>query len=153
MTQKAKLQSHSGIGFKRSARFVADALTGRLGVGIMVLSYSTCAVVLLVYVSSQVYTYSLMEDVAARGRTERDLKENTGLLTERYANLSSIERISRICETKLGMVPAKTGQLVRVSIDAEWAPRRREIEFGDDAGGVPGMTDRQTDEVTEVMRR
>ena len=44
----------------------------------MVLGYLTFAVLLLAYVSTQVYTSSLMEDVAARKREELQYASASG---------------------------------------------------------------------------
>lgn len=134
-------------------RTVFDALTGRRGVGVMVAGYCVCAVALLGYVSTQVYTYSLMEDVYNRERRQRELKETIGLQTERFAELTSRERIVRICETKLGMVPAGTEQLQRVAVDSNWSPGGRKSEFERDSVNLPEMMGRNINELTEVIRR
>jgi cell division protein FtsL len=140
-------------GYRKFSRFVADALTGRLGVAAMVLGYSACAVGLLVYVSSQVYTFSLMEDISKLEREQKVLKETVGLLTEDYAELSSMERITRICSNKLGMSPADAGGVIRVSIDTDWVPGGARSDFDDEGVDLPGMMGRSIDEITEVMRR
>jgi hypothetical protein len=145
--------SGKGARYRKVTRFVADALTGRLGVAAMVLGYSICAVVLLAYVSAKVYTYSLMEDISACERRQRKLKERIGLLTERYAELSAMDRVTEICEKKLGMVPAGTGQLIRVSIDSDWAPGAMGHELEDAGAEIPGVTYKSIDEITGVIRR
>jgi len=145
--------SNRGKGGRRIIRFVADALTGRLGVIAMVVGYSACAFMLLAYVSTKVYTYSLMEDISACERKQRVLKEKVGLLTKRYAELSSMDRVTEICEGKLGMMPADAGRLLRVSIDADWSPNGIHGDLGGDGVGFPGAADRGIDEITEVIRR
>ena len=134
-------------------RFVVDTLTGRLGVGMMVAGYSTCAFVLLGYVSTQVYTYSLMEDIHMREQTQRMKIESIGLLTESYAALSSRERIIGICEARLGMVPAGASQLERVAIDSRWVPDVLRADFEEEPVDLPGMMGRNITEITEVIRR
>jgi cell division protein FtsL len=136
-----------------TTRFVVDTLTGRKGVGMMVAGYCACAVMLLGYVSTQVYTYSLMEDIYDRERQQRTLKESVGLQTERFAELSSRERIVRICETKLGMVPAATDQLQRVAVDSNWSPGGEQSEFEGESVNLPEMMGRNINELTEVIRR
>ena len=148
-----RIASGGTSGYRKFSRVVADALTGRLGVAAMVLGYSVCAVGLLVYVSSQVYTFSLMEDISELERKQRVLKETVGLLTEDYAELSSMDRITRICEEKLGMNPADAGGLIRVSIDTDWAPGGARNDFDDQIDDLPGMMGRSIDELTEVIRR
>jgi hypothetical protein len=140
-------------GFKKIVRFVADALTGRLGVAMMVIGYSTCAVVLLAYVSTQVYTYSLMEDIVTRERDQRDLKEKIGLQTERYVALSSKERIAGLCESKLALVQVGNEQLVRVSINHRWNFDKTRSDFGDETIDLPDLMGSDINELTEVMRK
>lgn len=94
-----------------------DALAGRLGAPMMVLAYATFAVLLLAYVSTQVYTSSLMEDVGARKREALLLRERIGVLTARYSTMTSKSRVSRHCEENLGLVGATQDDVVRVAID------------------------------------
>jgi len=115
-----------------------DALAGRLGLPMMVTGYVTFAVLLLAYVSLQVYTNSLMEGVAARKRTELALQEHIGVLTAQYATMTSKSRVSRHCEEDLGLVTATTNEVVRVAIDA------RAI-----AGSTPGPVERVGETLTE----
>lgn len=138
---------------KSMTRLVAYALTGRLGVAAMVLSYSFFAVILLAYVSAQIYTYSLMEDILQREREQRNLKEKIGLQTQRYATLASKERVSKICETRLGMVQAQTDQLVRVSVESQLSPVAPKGELSDESVDLPGLVGKDMDAITEVMRR
>jgi len=146
-------RSDTVTGCRKFIRFVADALTGRLGITVMVMAYSICAFVLLAYVSTKVYTYSLMEDISACERRQINLKEKVGLLTEKYAALSAMSRITGICETKLGMEPADTGRMLRVSIDTGWSPGGTGGDFEDDGADIPGTLDRGIDEITEVIRQ
>jgi hypothetical protein len=141
------------VGLKNLARLVAGALTGRLGLGAMVLGYSFCAVVLLAYVLTQVYTFSLMEDVVKRERDLRDLKEKIGLQTQRYVELASRARISRICETRLGMVQIQTGQLVRISIESRMSNESRRGDSRGKSIDLPGAVGEDIDAITEVWRR
>jgi hypothetical protein len=140
-------------GFKKTVRFVADALTGRLGIAMMVLGYSACAFVLLAYVSTQVYTYSLMEDIVKLEREQRGLKERIGLQTERYVALSSKDRIASICESRLALVQAGNDQLVRVSIGRGWPPRGTQSDFREDTIDLPDLMGSDINELTEVMRK
>jgi hypothetical protein len=146
-------QRNNSTSLKKVAGFVVPVLTGRRGVAMMVAGYSVCAVVLLVYVSAQIYTYSLMEDIASRERQQLGLKEEIGLQTERYAELASKSRISRICETKLGLVQNDAGQLIRVSIDTKWVPGVPDGEFGRESVNLPGLMGRNIDEITKVIKK
>jgi len=115
--------------------FVVDALSGRMGVLMMTLAYAVFAVVLLGYVSTQVYTNSLMEDISARKHEQRLAKERIARLTARYAALSSRARIGSYCEERLGMVQADAGNVVRLAVEGE----------GDAHGGVLRFTEEPAD--------
>ncbi len=132
-----------------AGQFLLNALGGKLGVPMMVLGYLSFAVCLLAYVSTQVYTSSLMEDVAARKRTETALKERIGVLTARYATMTSKSRVSSTCERDLGLVESTTADVIRVSVDGSTAidpPRARDVRVDDVLGAeVSGLT--------QVMRR
>jgi hypothetical protein len=137
---------------RRVGHFVLDALTGRLGVFMMTLSYAAFAVVLLGYVSTQVYTNSLMEDIAARRREQTELRERIGHMTARYTSLASRSRVSSYCENKLSMVEADTSQMVRISVeggDAFSGPR----EFARESVRVTDMLGSELGDLTEVINR
>jgi hypothetical protein len=93
------------------------ALGGKLGVPMMVAGYLVVAGFLLAYVSAQVFTTSLMEQVSARKRQETVARERIGVLTARYATMTSKSRVSRACEGNLGLVESTTADVVRVTID------------------------------------
>lgn len=95
------------------------AIGGRLGVPMMVAGYLVVAGFLLAYVSAQVYTNSLMEQVSARKRQETVARERIGVLTARYATMTSKSRVSRECENQLGLVESTTADVVRIAIDGE----------------------------------
>lgn len=100
-----------------AGRFLLDALSGKLGAPIMVVAYVTFSMFLLAYVSTQVYTHSLMESVAGRKRTRLSLEERIGVLTAQYATMTSKSRVSRRCEDAMGMVSATMNDVVRVAVD------------------------------------
>jgi hypothetical protein len=132
-----------------AGQFLLNALGGKLGVPMMVLGYLSFAVCLLAYVSTQVYTSSLMEDVAGRRRTEVALKERIGVLTARYATMTSKSRVSTTCEHDLGLVESTTADVIRVSVDgsAEFEPPRTpEVQVDDVLGS-------ELSGLTQVMQR
>jgi hypothetical protein len=105
-----------------AGRFLLDALSGKLGVPMMVMAYVTFSVFLLAYVSTQVYTNSLMESIAERKRTRQALEERIGVLTAQYATVTSKSRVSRQCEGTMGMVSANMNDVVRVAVDEGTLP-------------------------------
>ena len=123
------------------------SLGGRLGAPMMVMGYLVIAVLLLTYVSAQVYTNSLMEDVAKRKRRETVARERVGMLTAQYATMTSKSRVSRACEDQLGLVESTTNDVVRVAIEgASPAPRARSLALG----RLPGT---DIANLTRVMRQ
>jgi hypothetical protein len=133
-------------------QFVVDALTGRLGVVMMTLAYASFGVILLAYVSTQVYTGSLMEDIARREDDARNMREEIGLLTTAYASLVSKTRIAGYCEDELGMVEASDRLLTRVIIDGSDKRSAPRVEFsrGIEIREVMGS---EIGSISEVMRR
>lgn len=130
---------------------MVDALTGRLGVVMMTLAYAALAVLLLAYTSIQIYTSTLMEDVARLKRTQREQRERVGVLTAEYTSLSSRTRIGDYCEKRLGMVQADPAEVVRVVVDgakAADAPRR----VAQHPVHIPQVVGSQIGGLTEVRR-
>jgi len=132
-----------------AGRFLFDALSGKLGAPIMVLGYASFAVFLLAYVSTQVYTNSLMEDVASRRRQELALQERIGVLTARYATMTSKSRVSAVCETDLGLVESTTRDVVRVAVDGGKGPEAEE----DRGVHVDELLGSEINGLTQVMRQ
>ena len=125
------------------------ALGGRLGIPMMVAGYLVVAGFMLAYVSAQVYTNSLMEQVSARKRQETVARERIGVLTARYATITSKSRVSRACEGSLGLVESTTADVVRVAIDG--------ATLAEDPPGETVHIDRvlgsDINGLTQVMRR
>jgi hypothetical protein len=105
-----------------AGRFLLDALSGKLGAPMMVMAYVTFSVFLLAYVSTQVYTNSLMEAIAERKRGRLALEERIGVLTAQYTTMTSKSRVSRQCEDSMGMVSATMNDVVRVAVDEGATP-------------------------------
>ncbi len=133
-----------------AGQFFLDALAGKLGAPMMVMGYVTFAVLLLAYVSTQVYTSSLMENVAARKREELVLRERIGVLTARYATMTSKSRVSRHCEEDLGLIGATQNDVVRVAIDG---PVLRSDTAPEDPVRVDDVLGADVSQLSQVMRR
>lgn len=121
------------------------ALSGKLGVPMMIGGYAVVAILLLGYVSAQVYTNSLMEEVSARKRREVVAREKIGMLTARYATMTSKSRVSRECEGQLGLVESTTSDVVRVVIDGALD--------GGESPRAAARTGADIQELTRVMRQ
>lgn len=133
-----------------AGQFLLDALAGKLGAPMMVLGYVTFAVLLLAYVSTQVYTSSLMEDVGARKREEVLLRERIGVLTARYATMTSKSRVSRHCEESLGLVGATQDDVVRVVVEGPVCRDEPALAAPVRVNDVLGAS---VSELSQVMRR
>jgi len=125
------------------------ALGGKLGVPMMVAGYLVVAGFLLAYVSAQVYTNSLMEQVSARKRRETVAREQIGVLTARYATMTSKSRVSRECEGRLGLVESTASDVVRVAIDGARLP---EVPPGE-AVHIDRVLGSDISGLTQVMRK
>ena len=118
---------------------------------IMVLAFSTFAIVLLAYVSTHVYTSSLMEDVSDKKRVRNDLTERIGILTAEYTSLASRGRISRICEERLGMMEGTTDLVERVLIGPGTFEQEPRLEFTEKPVDLPRVLGKDLEGITEVM--
>jgi hypothetical protein len=90
-----------------------------------------------------------MEDVAARKREELALKERLGVLTARYATMTSKSRVSRHCEQDFGLVEATMDDVVRVAIDS----RELATPPVDERIQVEDVLGSELDGLSQVMRR
>lgn len=135
--------------FAMVAQLFFAALGGKLGTPMMVAGYLVFAAFLLAYVSAQVHTNSLMEDVSARKRQETVAREKIGVLTARYATMTSKSRVSRECEGDLGLVESTTSEVVRVVIDGAPVPEAKPA----DAIRIDRVLGSDISELTRVMRR
>lgn len=107
--------------YKRFSRLVVSALTGQNRVSVTILVYSVIALLLLAYVSAQIYAGVLQQEIAALEQQRLDSKEALNKLTGRYVSLSSRARVSEYCETKLGMarVSGENFEVLAVGGDLE----------------------------------
>jgi len=146
-------RTRKGDALRHWGQLAFDALAGRRGLVAMTLAYVTLAAALLAYVSTHVYTSSLMEDLNRRRGEVRELEERAAQLTARYAALSSRSRISAYCEERLGMVEGGGSNVVRVRLEDGDAPPASRWRFsGADRDGSSDLGP-QIGWMTEVMQR
>ncbi|UCH83425.1 MAG: hypothetical protein JSW50_13350 [Candidatus Latescibacterota bacterium] len=96
--------------YKQFSHIMLTALTGQAKVSVTIAVYATVAVLLLAYVSAQIYAGVLMQDIAELKQARCDLREEANTLTGDYVSLSSRNRVSKYCEQRLGMVEATAGE-------------------------------------------
>ncbi len=104
-----KKNMHNNV-YKQFSRVMVSALTGQAKIGVTIVVYSTIAMLLLAYVSAQIYAGVLMQEIAELKQARSDLKEEANKLTGDYVSLSSRSRVSRYCRERLGMVEAAAGE-------------------------------------------
>jgi hypothetical protein len=136
-----------------AGQFAGDALSGRLGLFMMTLAYATLGVVLLGYVSTQVYTNSLMERLSGAEANRRRTEEQVGLLMRDYAALVSRQRVSAYCEDRLGMVEGDAGRITRVRLRGADELLRRPPEAPVAPVDMPEVLGSNIVGITEAMRR
>ncbi|MEJ2720943.1 MAG: hypothetical protein P8181_07350 [bacterium] len=96
--------------YRQFSRVMVSALTGQAKVGVTIVVYSAIAMLLLAYVSAQIYAGVLMQEIAELKQARCELKEEANELTGKYVSLSSRNRVSRYCRDRLGMVEAAAGE-------------------------------------------
>ncbi|MEE9270070.1 MAG: hypothetical protein V3V49_07395 [Candidatus Krumholzibacteria bacterium] len=109
------------LAYRWFSNILVSALTGNANVGTTLLVYVTIALLLLGYVSAQVFTGAVTQDIADIKQARSFQKEKLNRLTSDYVSLSSRARVSNYCEKVLGMVHASNGSLRRFAVDGvDW---------------------------------
>lgn len=96
-------KSRHGL-YRRFSRLVFSAVSGQARVGVTIVVYSAFAVLLLAYVSAQIYAGVLRQEIAALEKQRVESREAMFKLTGAYVSLSSRGRVSEYCENELRMV-------------------------------------------------
>jgi cell division protein FtsL len=131
----------------------AAALLGQGRVSVTIFAYCLIAAMLLVYVSAQIYTNVLMEDVSRLKRDTTLHQETMNRLTTDYVALTSRARVTRYCEKSLRMVESGEGCLKRFAIKYSDDSSMERLEFTRPtmlSGGRFGYSMRG---VNEVLRK
>lgn len=108
--------------------FVA-AVTCNTRLHVTLFVYSVVAVLLLTYVSAQVYTTALTQNITELKQERHSRKEVLNNLTSDYIALSSRTRVTDYCESVLGMVQAGDGSFERFAVEDSPSDLRERIEF------------------------
>jgi hypothetical protein len=103
--------------YKRFNRFLASVITGSAGVPMTICVVSICALLMLSYVTAQIYSTVLSERVSALEAEQLIYREKIHKLTTRYTELASRERVGGYCENVLGMIEADSDNMRRIAID------------------------------------
>lgn len=120
-----KRSKHS---YQRLGHWLAAALTGQTGLPVTITVYAVIAVLLLVYVSAQVYTGVLTQEITALHEERVRRTESLNKLTAQYVTLSSRTRVGAYCENVLGMRQASEDDCQRFAVGEETAFKKL-VEF------------------------
>ena len=113
---KKKNKKQSSQAYRKLAHTVITALTGQAKLSVTLAVYSFLALVLLAYVSAQVYTSVLSLEISQLKTQRYRCKENLNRLTSEYVALSSGARVSKYCEDVLGMIKAGDESVERYGV-------------------------------------
>jgi hypothetical protein len=103
--------------YRNFSRLLISALTGQARLSVTILVYTVVAVLLLTYVSAQVYADVLRQEIAGFKLERCDLKEDLNMLTSDYVASSSRSRVSQYCEKELGLVKAAGESLEILAVE------------------------------------
>jgi cell division protein FtsL len=123
-----KKQTTSDI-YKKLNHAFAAALLGQGKVSVTIVVYCLIAAMLLAYVSAQIYTNVLVEDVARLKRETTLQQETMNRLTTSYVASTSRNRVIRYCESSLGMVEVSEDCLQRFAIKYGDDGSMEELQF------------------------
>ena len=90
--------------YRKFSRLMVSALTGHSKVAVTIAVYSVVALLLLAYVSVQIYAGVLRQEIAMLEQQRVEAKEALNNLTGEFVLLSSRDRVVEYCENRLGMV-------------------------------------------------
>jgi hypothetical protein len=107
---------HSSI-YKKFTRFAITLLSGHASMRSMILVCAGSALIILAYVSTQIYAAKTLDTVSDLKQRRTVLLDSVNQLTGDYAAISSRSKVIDYCETKLGMVKAEDSAVIRIAID------------------------------------
>jgi hypothetical protein len=96
--------------YRQFSHVMLSALTGQAKLSVTIVVYSTIAMLLLTYVSAQIYAGVLAKEIAELKQARCEIREVANKLTGDYVSLSSRSRVSKYCEKRLGMIEAAAGE-------------------------------------------
>ena len=101
---------------KRLGQFLIPALTGQARTFTTIAVYTVIAVLLLAYVTTQVYAGMMSQEISVMKNERSRQQERLNVLTSAYVTQTSRARVSGFCEKKLGMVRAGDENFERFAV-------------------------------------
>lgn len=111
-----KSHFHSNI-YKKFTKFAITILSGHASMRSMMLVCVGSAMIILVYVSTQIYAAKTLDTVAELKQRHAALQDSINQLTGDYAAISSRSKVIEYCEKKLSMVKAEDTALIRIAVE------------------------------------
>jgi hypothetical protein len=96
---------------------------------VTLLVYTGLALLLLTYVSAQVLTSVLTQEITELKQERHQRKEALNKHTSEYISMSSRARVTYYCESVLGMIPAGDGSLERFAVEESPGTYGQPVEF------------------------
>lgn len=103
-----------------------STLSGNNGLGPLVVLCALAALILLAYVSTQVYTNSLLAQLTGMEKRRELWQEKVNRLSSLSIGLGSRSRVRSYCRGRLGMVDAEPGDLVFIAVEQK-GPRANAV--------------------------
>lgn len=103
--------------YKRFTRFALTILSGNASMRSMILVCVISALIILAYVSTQIYAARTLDNVSELKQQQTLLQDNVNRLTARYAAVSSRSNVINYCEKNLGMVKATDTAVIRIAVE------------------------------------
>jgi hypothetical protein len=115
--------------YRKLGHVLVTALMGNARLSTTIAVYSLVAVLLLTYVSLQVMTGMLTQEIAELTQEKNIRGERLNRLTATQVSLSSRDRVIAYCEATLGMKQASDTSYERFAVSDELLKSRELMEF------------------------
>ena len=137
--------------YRRVGQGIIAALTCHTKLFVTLFVYAVIALLLLAYVSANVMTGMLTQEITELKRTRHEHNETLNKLTGEYIAKSSRARVVKYCESVLGMVPAEDESFQRYAVRQNEAHLDHDVEFAIDlppSADLTGYTSLRVNGVT-----
>jgi hypothetical protein len=103
--------------YKKFTRLLVTVISGNASMRTLILVCGVSVLVILAYVSTQIYSARLLDTVIELKQKRLLLQETVNDLTGVQASLSSRSKVIGYCEEKLGMAKAADDAVIRVAVE------------------------------------
>lgn len=103
--------------YKKFIRLLVSVISGNASMRTLILVCGVSVLVILAYVSTQIYSARLLDTVFELKQQKVLLQETVNDLTGIQASMSSRSKVIGYCEQKLGMTKAADDAVIRVAVE------------------------------------